>query len=353
MCCPSAYFAGLLCAKQLTPPAQAWRSPAACVRMSALAELAAVAAEATAAGDAAEAAAASAEPADDSPLADARRRAATPPPASPARSAAVQRLPSAASAPAISAGALAPAPSASLRLGLRQRSDPPQPTRGSQPAVPVFEDVFAALRKQQAAARSAAGAAAAAAAHPLHAALDSLSSCHSQAGGPGTAPLNPYAVLAGARGGGAGLLGGVLGDGVGVRGGGAAAGSPRSGALAALLAAPGLSRPERALPAGARRSSGLDITVALICRVIPACVSRGPWRSKRPACWRLQCFVVVVLAGRVSRHADFSVVGCCCAALGTSKSQRVCIDGPRVRASADYAAGPSALHGRAMPFEAL
>ncbi|KAK9825193.1 hypothetical protein WJX81_005927 [Elliptochloris bilobata] len=202
---------------------QAWRGHAVSARMSALASLAAVAAEETAADQAAAVAAA-----------EAAASAAVPAPAPELPTATLlQRLPSVASAPAPAASVMSPVASA-LLLGLRQLSDQAHKRPAASAAAPApaaFGDVFAALRSQKAAARSAASAAAAAAAaNPLRAALDTLGPRRASA----TGPLSAYGTLAGVRGG----------------GGAESAASARSGALGARLAPPLC-----ATPAGAPATS--------------------------------------------------------------------------------------------------
>ena len=189
--------------------------------MSALASLAAVAAEETAADQAAALAA-----------------AAAPPPAHASAPTPLQRLPSVASAPAPATAAVSPAASL-LLLGLRQLSDQAHvrpAASAATHAAPAFSDMFAALHGQQAAARCAAGAAAASAANPLRAALDVLGPRRLSSV---SASLNPYSLLSDVGGGGGG--GGGSGEG------GARA---RNGALAARLGAARRTEPAGASPHG-------------------------------------------------------------------------------------------------------
>jgi hypothetical protein len=270
---------------------QAWRPHAACAGMSALAELAAVAAKETAASAAAAAAAPAPAPAPATARTGGDARGATQPPGT---SGAEARMPYMASAPL----ALPPsAPSAdgagsSLRLGLRQLSDQAHvrpaggAARAGAPAGGERLGVFAALRSRQAAARSAASAAvAAAAAHPLRAALDArgqprAAPVHGAAapaadGGDGAGAglgsfNNPYAL---ARTGGGGGGGGV--------GGAESVASARSGALASLLAAPAIGRRlDSGALAGAQRDRGGQREPAHACGLTLSCATCMPCEAR-------------------------------------------------------------------------
>jgi len=268
--------------------------------MSALAELAAVAAKETAASAAAAAAAAAPAPAPAAaPAGGDARGAALPPGVSGAEA----RMPYMMSAPL----ALPPsAPGADgaggpLRLGLRQLSDQAhvRPAcgagRAGAPAGGERLGVFAALRSRQAAARSAASAAVAAAAvHPLRAALDAR-------GQPRAAPVHgaagPAADGGGGAGGGLGSFsnpyaltcagGGGGGGGAGAGGGGAeSVASARSGALASLLAAPAIGRRhDGSAPAGAQRDRGESPCPCLrsraLVRTCMLCEDRDRMRGAR------------------------------------------------------------------------